>query len=44
MIYLAIGELLGEALEFVSRQEMAWSFTLGLVTMLLVAASLGFGY
>ncbi len=44
MIYLAIGELLGEALGFVSRQKMAWSFTLGLVTMLLVVASLGFGY
>lgn len=44
MIYLAIGELLGEALESGSRQEMAWSFTLGLVTMLLVAAILGFGY
>jgi ZIP family zinc transporter len=44
MIYLAISELLVDAFELGSRQEMAWSFTLGLVTMLLVVALLGFGY
>ncbi len=44
MTYLAISELLVDAFELGSRQEMAWSFTLGLVTMLLVVALLGFGY
>ncbi len=44
MTYLAISELLADALEFGSRQEMAWSFTLGLVTMVVVAAGLGLGY
>ncbi len=44
MTYLAVSELLVEALETGSRQEMAWSFTLGLVSMLILVATLGLGY
>ncbi len=44
MTYLAVSELLVEAMETGSRQEMAWSFTLGLVTMLILVATLGLGY